>query len=50
MSTPVLALGTLAQWVDVGYDGGELLRTLLERFPAEKRIAAALRLCTTAHG
>ena len=37
------ALGTLAQWVDVGYDGGELLRTLLERFPAEKR--TLLPLC-----
>jgi tetratricopeptide (TPR) repeat protein len=38
-----LALGTLAQWVDVGYDGGELLRTLLGRFPAAER--AALPLC-----
>jgi tetratricopeptide (TPR) repeat protein len=32
-----LALGTLAQWVDVGYDGGDLLRSLLERFPAPQR-------------
>jgi ATP/maltotriose-dependent transcriptional regulator MalT len=32
-----LAIGTLARWVDVGYDGGDLLSNLLARFPAEKR-------------
>ena len=37
-----LALGTLAQWVDVGYEGGELLDKLLARFPAEKRPALHL--------
>jgi len=37
-----LALGTLAQWVDVGYDGGDLLGKLLARFPAELRAALPL--------
>jgi tetratricopeptide (TPR) repeat protein len=37
-----LALGTLAQWVDVGYDGGDLLHALLERFPAERRASIPL--------
>jgi tetratricopeptide (TPR) repeat protein len=37
-----LALGTLAQWVDVGYEGGELLDKLLARFPAETRPALHL--------
>jgi tetratricopeptide (TPR) repeat protein len=32
-----VALGTLAQWVDVGYEGGDLLCQLLARFPADKR-------------
>jgi tetratricopeptide (TPR) repeat protein len=32
-----VALGTLAQWVDVGYEGGELLDTLLAGFTIEKR-------------
>jgi tetratricopeptide (TPR) repeat protein len=32
-----VALGTLAQWVDVGYEGGDLLHHLLMRFPPEKR-------------
>jgi tetratricopeptide (TPR) repeat protein len=32
-----VALGTLAQWVDVGYEGGDLLHHLLLRFPPEKR-------------
>ena len=37
-----VALGTLAQWVDVGYEGGNLLEELLGRFSAEKRPALAL--------
>ena len=37
-----LAVGTLAQWVDVGYEAGDLLSTLLERFPPEKRHALPL--------
>ena len=32
-----VALGTLAQWVDVGYEGGDLLHHLLMRFPPEQR-------------
>ena len=32
-----VALGTLAQWVDVGYEGGDLLSELLTRFPSDKR-------------
>ncbi len=32
-----VALGTLAQWVDVGYDGGDLLERLLKRFSSDKR-------------
>jgi len=36
------ALGTLAQWVDVGYEGGDLLERLLERFPFDKRCSLPL--------
>jgi tetratricopeptide (TPR) repeat protein len=32
-----LALGTLAQWVDIGYEGGDLLDRLLQRFSADAR-------------
>jgi tetratricopeptide (TPR) repeat protein len=37
-----VALGTLAQWVDVGYEGGELLCRLLARFPSDKRSSLPL--------
>ena len=37
-----VALGTLAQWVDVGYEGGDLLSQLLARFPSDKRPSLAL--------
>ena len=37
-----LALGTLAQWVDVGYEGGDLLSTLMPRFLAEQRASIPL--------
>lgn len=37
-----MALGTLAQWVDVGYEGGELLSQLLGRLAPEKRSSLAL--------
>ncbi len=32
-----VALGALAQWIDVGYEGGDLLSRLLARFPADQR-------------
>ncbi len=37
-----LALGTLAQWVDVGYEGGDVLITLMTRFQAEQRASLPL--------
>ncbi len=37
-----VALGTLAQWVDVGYEGGHLLDRLLARFPAPQRLSLSI--------
>ncbi len=37
-----VALGMLAQWVDVGYEGGDLLDVLLKRFPAGLRASLPL--------
>jgi tetratricopeptide (TPR) repeat protein len=35
-------LGYLAQWVDIGYDGPQLIQCLLQRFPKESRFALPL--------
>ncbi|MBV9759755.1 MAG: hypothetical protein JO340_04235 [Acidobacteriaceae bacterium] len=37
------ALGCLAQWVDVGFEGAELLAEMLERFPKAGRHAVPLK-------
>jgi tetratricopeptide (TPR) repeat protein len=37
-----VAVGTLAQWVDVGFEGGELLDQLLAGFTTEKRTSLPL--------
>jgi tetratricopeptide (TPR) repeat protein len=37
-----VALGTLAQWVDVGYEGGDLLDQIIARFPCDERPALPL--------
>ena len=37
-----ILLGLLAQWVDAGFDGSDLVRDLLTRFPASRRAALPL--------
>src|ERR1039457_4950219 len=40
-------LGYLAQWVDIGFEGPQLIKSLLPRFPKGPR--AALRLMDSLH-
>src|ERR1039458_665298 len=41
-------LGYLAQWVDIGFEGPQLIKSLLPRFPKDSRAALPLLDCRIA--